>query len=93
MGCVTAVQFILFNFANYSPSVGMELKVSKEMRPSKGGSCVAMSPNLQLQMSLSFFEVYITVPVIFVLRETVSQQGYNRIFMVVSWQNFVSGEG
>ena len=55
------------------------------MRPSKGGSCVAMS--------LSFFEVYVTVPVIFVLRETVSQQGYNRIFMVVSWQNFVSGEG
>ena len=24
-----AVQFILFNFANYSPSIGMELKVSK----------------------------------------------------------------
>ena len=30
-GCVTAVQFILFNFANYSPSVAMELKVSKEI--------------------------------------------------------------
>ena len=29
--CVTAVQFILFNFANYSPSVAMELKVSKEI--------------------------------------------------------------
>ena len=29
-GCVTAVQFILFNFANYSPSIAMELKVSKE---------------------------------------------------------------
>ena len=26
-GCVTAVQFILFNFANYSPSIVMELKV------------------------------------------------------------------
>ena len=25
-----AVQFILFNFANYSPSITMELKVSKE---------------------------------------------------------------
>ena len=24
-GCVTAVQFILFNFANYSPSIAMEL--------------------------------------------------------------------
>ena len=30
MGCVTAVQFILFNFANCSPSIAMELKVSKE---------------------------------------------------------------
>ena len=30
-GCVTAVQFILFNFANYSPSVAMELKLSKEI--------------------------------------------------------------
>ena len=30
-GCVTAVQFILFNFANYSPSIVMELKVSKEI--------------------------------------------------------------
>ena len=30
-GCVTAVQVILFNFANYSPSIGMELKVSKEI--------------------------------------------------------------
>ena len=27
-----AVQFILFNFANYSPSIAMELKVSKEIR-------------------------------------------------------------
>ena len=26
-----AVQFILFNFAKYSPSIGMELKVSKEI--------------------------------------------------------------
>ena len=26
-----AVQFILFNFANYSPSIAMELKVSKEI--------------------------------------------------------------
>ena len=26
-----AVQIILFNFANYSPSIGMELKVSKEI--------------------------------------------------------------
>ena len=25
-----AVQFILFNFANYSPSIAMELKLSKE---------------------------------------------------------------
>ena len=25
-----AVQFILFNFVNYSPSIAMELKVSKE---------------------------------------------------------------
>ena len=30
-GCVTAVQFILFTFAKYSPSIGMELKVSKEI--------------------------------------------------------------
>ena len=29
-GCVTEVQFILFNFVNYSPSIAMELKVSKE---------------------------------------------------------------
>ena len=28
---VTAVQFILYNFANYSPSIAMELKVSKEI--------------------------------------------------------------
>ena len=27
---VTAVQFILFNFANYSPSIAMELEASKE---------------------------------------------------------------
>ena len=26
-----AVQFILFNFAKYSPSIAMELKVSKEI--------------------------------------------------------------
>ena len=26
-----AVQFILFNFANYSPSIAIELKVSKEL--------------------------------------------------------------
>ena len=26
-----AVQFILFNFANYSPSIAMELEVSKEI--------------------------------------------------------------
>ena len=34
-GCVTAVQFILFNFsnfANHSPSIAMELKVSKETK-------------------------------------------------------------
>ena len=30
-GCVTAVQFILFNFAKYPPSIAMELKVSKEI--------------------------------------------------------------
>ena len=30
-GHVTAVQFILFNFANYSPSIAMKLKVSKEI--------------------------------------------------------------
>ena len=30
-GAVSAVQFILFNFANYSPSIAMELKVSKEI--------------------------------------------------------------
>ena len=30
-GCVTAVQFILFYFANYSPSIAMELKVGKEI--------------------------------------------------------------
>ena len=29
-GCVTAVHFILFNFASYSPSIAMELIVSKE---------------------------------------------------------------
>ena len=28
---VTAIQFIVFNFANYSPSIAMELKVSKEI--------------------------------------------------------------
>ena len=28
-----AVQFILFNFANYSPSIAMELTVSKEIHP------------------------------------------------------------
>ena len=28
---VTAVQFILFNFASYSPSIAIELKVSKEI--------------------------------------------------------------
>ena len=31
VGCVTAVQFILFHFANYSPSIAMKLKVSKEI--------------------------------------------------------------
>ena len=30
-GCVAAVQFILFNFAIYPPSIAMELKVSKEI--------------------------------------------------------------
>ena len=30
-GCVTAVQVILFNFANYSLSIAMKLKVSKEI--------------------------------------------------------------
>ena len=30
-GCVTAVQFVLFNFAKYLPSIAMELKVSKEI--------------------------------------------------------------
>ena len=30
-GAVTAVQFILLNFANYSPSIAMELKVSKQI--------------------------------------------------------------
>ena len=30
-----AVQFILFNFANYSPPVAMELKVSKEITCTK----------------------------------------------------------
>ena len=30
-GCVTAVQFILFNFANYSTSIAMELEVSKKI--------------------------------------------------------------
>ena len=30
-GCVTAVQYIWFNFANYSSSIAMELKVSKEI--------------------------------------------------------------
>ena len=30
-GCVTAVQFILFNFASYSPSIAMELKVTKQI--------------------------------------------------------------
>ena len=30
-GCVTAVQFILFHFANYAPSIAMELKRSKEI--------------------------------------------------------------
>ena len=30
-GCVTAVQFILFNFANYSPSITMKLEASREI--------------------------------------------------------------
>ena len=30
-GCFTALQFILFNFANYSPSIARELKVSKQI--------------------------------------------------------------
>ena len=30
-GLCRTVQFILFNFANYSPSVAMELKVSREI--------------------------------------------------------------
>ena len=30
-GCVTEAQFILLNFANYSPSIDMEDKVSKEI--------------------------------------------------------------
>ena len=30
-GCVTAVQIIMYNFANYSPSIAMELKVCKEI--------------------------------------------------------------
>ena len=30
-GCVTAVHFILFNFANYSPSIAMELKIGKKI--------------------------------------------------------------
>jgi len=30
-GCVMAVQIILFNLADYSPSIAMELKVSKEI--------------------------------------------------------------
>ena len=30
-GAVTAAQFILFNFANYLPSIAMELKVTKEI--------------------------------------------------------------
>ena len=29
--CVTAVQFILIYFANYSPSIAMEFKVGKEI--------------------------------------------------------------
>ena len=30
-GCVTVVQFILFNFADYYPSIAMDDKVSKEI--------------------------------------------------------------
>ena len=30
-GCITTAQYILFNFANYSPLIAMELKVSKEI--------------------------------------------------------------
>ena len=30
-GRVTAAQLLLFNFANYSPSIAMRLKVSKEI--------------------------------------------------------------
>ena len=30
-GCVTAVEFILLYFANYSPTIAMELKVGKEI--------------------------------------------------------------
>ena len=31
-GLCHAVNFILFNFANYTPSITMELKVSKELQ-------------------------------------------------------------
>ena len=30
-GCVTAAQLLLFNFANYSPSIAMKLKVRKDI--------------------------------------------------------------
>ena len=38
-----AVQFILFNFANYSPSIAMELKVSKEIRETQDKQIIYVS--------------------------------------------------
>ena len=45
-----AVQFILFNFANYSPSIAMELKVSKEIRETQDKQIIYVSWALFLKL-------------------------------------------
>ena len=61
-GCVAAVQFILFNFANYSPSIAMELKLSKEItckwqnQRSETNKCASWALFLKLQAAGINFE-------------------------------------
>ena len=38
-----AVRFILLNFVNYSPSIALELKVSKEIRATCSFCCVILT--------------------------------------------------
>ena len=61
-GLVTTFQFILFNFANYSPSIAMELKVSKKItckwqnQRSKTNKYVSWALFLKLQAAGINFE-------------------------------------